>query len=187
MNRENLVILKGKSTVVIQANGTRIEPNKHYRCVEVTRTKERQFLVYGVHFDEASFNQLFEFFYDKVLREFKTLGLIGENNKPLTKKAFKECASVHQYGRGKGMLNVLYFYIQPKECIYAFHPQFQGDSKAKCIDNAYKMYLDLLNGEMDEVDNREIQRGNCGIPICYGDLNIRPEWNPSDEKLEIYY
>lgn len=187
MNRENLVILKGKSTVIVKADGTTFKPNTQYRCIEVTESKQREFIVNGIIFDEASFNQLFEYLHDLILREFKAIGLVGENNKPLTKKAFKERASIHQYGRGKGMLNVLYFYINPKECIYAFHPQFQGDTKAKCLDNAYKMYLDLLDGEMDEVDNAEIQRGNSGIPICYGDLNIRPEWNLSDEKLEIYY
>lgn len=187
MNRENLVTLKGKSTLIVKADGTMFEPNRNYRCVEVTRNKGREFLVYGVVFDETSFNQLFEYVYDKILREFKALGLVGENNKPITKKAFKERASVHQYGRGKGMLNVLYFYIKPKEYIYGFYPQFQGDSKAKCLENAYKMYLDLLNGDMEEVDFKNIQRGNSGVPIGYGDLRVTPEYNPTNEKLEIFY
>jgi len=187
MNQENLVTLKGKSTLVIQADGTRFEPNKQYRCIEIVESKKGEFLVNGIIFDKNSFKQLFEFLHTVILREFKTIGLITENNKPISKKAFKERASVHQYGRGKSMLNVMYFFIHPKECIYGFYPQYQGDSKATCLTNAYQMYLDLLNGEMDEVDCNNIQRGNTGIPIGYGNLRIRPEFIKTDEKLEIYY
>ena len=187
MNRENLVILKGKSTVIVKADGTKFEPNKNYRCIEVTESKKREFIVFGVLFDEASFNQLFEYLHDKILIEFKTIGLVGENNKPLSKTAFKKLSDVHQYGRGKNMLNVTYFFTHPKECIYGFYPRYRGDSKAKCLENAYKMYLDLLSGDMEEVDCNGIQRGNSGIPIGYGALRITPEYNPTNEILEIYY
>lgn len=187
MNRENLVILKGKSTVIVKSDGTIFKPNTQYRCIEATESKQREFIVNGIIFDEASFNQLFEYLHDVILREFKTLELVGENNKPLSKKAFSERANIHQYGRGKNMMNVLYFFIQPKEFMYGFYPQYQGDSKAKCVENAYKMYLDLLTGNMEDFDYGDIQRGNSGIPIGYGDLRVRPEYNPTNEKLEIYY
>ncbi len=185
MKKENLVILRGKSTLVTQC-GTRIEPNTSYRCIEVSEGKVKQFLVYGIVFDEKGFNQLFIELHTVVMNEFKTIGLIKEDGRAISKAQFKALASVHQYGKGKEMLNVMYFYINSKECIYGFYPNFTGDSKAECLKNAYDMYLDLLNGEMDDFDCADIQRGNCGIPICYGNLRVRPEYNPSDKKLEVF-
>lgn len=184
MKKENLVILKGKSTLISQC-GTRIEPNKNYRCIEVSDETHSEFLVYGIVFDEKAFKELFVYLHDIVMSEFNDIGLL-DNMKPISKAQFKERASIHQYGRGKDMLNVMYFYTNPKECIYGFYPQFQGDSKAKCLENAYEMYKDLLNGEMDDFDCKDIQRGNCGIPLIYGDLRCRPEYNPTDEKLEVF-
>lgn len=183
MKKENLVILKGKSTLISKC-GTRIEPNTQYRCIEISEGKKKEFLVYGIVFDENAFNQLFIDLHSVVLNELKAIGLLGENNEPISKSPFKNQASVHQYGKGKSMLNVLYFYTHPKECVYGFYPQFQGDSKAKCLENAYAMYLDLLNGEMEDFDCKNIQRGNCGIPIGYGDLRMRPEY--TEEKSELF-
>jgi hypothetical protein len=185
MKKENLVILKGKSTLISKC-GTRIEPNKHYRCIEISEGKRKEFLVYGIVFDETTFNELFIDLHTVIMNEFKTLGLLGANNEPMSKSLFKNQASVHQYGKGKSMLNVLYFYGNSKECIYGFYPQFRGDSKAKCLENAYQMYLDLLNGDMDDFDCNDIQRGNCGIPIGFSDLRMREEFIPRDEKLELF-
>lgn len=183
MTKENLVILKGKATLVSKC-GTRIEPNVPYRCVEVSEGKQKEYLVYGIVFDKSAFNQLFIELHTVVMNEFKTIGLLGENGTPISKTQFKERASIHQYGKGKDMLNVLYFYIHPKECIYGFYPLFRGDTKAECLKNAYKMYIDLLNGEMEDFDCKDIQRGNCGIPLSYGDLRVRAEYN--NEKNELF-
>jgi len=185
MRKENLVILKGKSTLISQC-GTRIETNTQYRCIEISEGKVRQFLVYGIVFDENSFNELFVDLHNVVMDEFKTIGLLGTNNEPISKSLFKNQASVHQYGRGKSMFNVIYFYIHPKECIYGFYPQFSGDSKAKCLENAYQMYINLLNGEMEDFDCKDIQRGNSGIPIGYGDLRMSSEYNPTNENLSLF-
>ena len=182
MKKENLVILKGKSTLVSQC-GTRIEPNTQYRCIEISEGTRKEFLVYGIVFDENAFNELFIDLHSVIMCEFNDIGLLN-NMKPISKAQFKERASVHQYGKGKGMLNVIYFYTHPKECIYGFYPQFQGDSKAKCLENAYEMYKDLLNGEMEDFDNKDIQRGNCGIPLGYGDLIMRAEH--TSEKNELF-
>ena len=183
MKKENLVILKGKSTLISQC-GTRIEPNTQYRCIEVSEGTRKEFLVYGIVFDENSFNELFIDLHIVVMNELKTIGLVKEDGTAISKTQFKERASVHQYGKGSRMLNVLYFYTHPKESMYGFYPRFRGDSKAKCLNNAYQMYLDLLNGEMDDFDCKDIQRGNCGIPIGYGDLIMRPEY--TEEKSELF-
>lgn len=184
MKKENLVILKGKSTLISKC-GTKFNPNTPYRCVVVSEGTKKEFLVYGIPFDENVFNELFVYLHSVVMNEFKTIGLVGENNTPISKTKFKKLSSVHQYGNGKLMLNVIYFYTNPNECLYGFYPEFNGDSKTKCLDNAYRMYLDLLNGEMDDFDNHDIQRGNCGIPIGYGGLRMRAEHAKEKDELFI--
>ena len=183
MKKENLVILKGKSTLISQC-GTRIEPNTQYRCIEISEGTRKEFLVYGIVFDENSFNELFIDLHSVVMDELKAIGLVKEDGTAISKAQFKERASVHQYGKGQGMFNVLYFFTHPKDCMYGFYPQFRGDSKAKCLANAYQMYIDLLNGEMDDFDCNDIQRGNSGIPTSYGDLRMRAEY--SEEKNELF-
>lgn len=183
MKKENLVILKEKSTLISKC-GTRIEPNKHYRCIEISEGNRKEFMVYGIVFDETAFNELFVELHTIIMDELKSIGLVKENGGAISKAQFKERASVHQYGKGSRMLNVLYFYTHPKECMYGFYPQFRGDSKVKCLNNAYQMYIDLLNGEMDDFDCNDIQRGNSGIPTCYGDLRMRPEY--TEEKSELF-
>lgn len=182
MKKDNLVILKGQATLVTK-DGTRIEPLKHYRSIEISEGERKEFLVYGIVFDEDAFNQLFEYLHDVILREFNVIGLT-KDSKAISKKEFRERANIHQYGRGKDMLNTIYFYINPKDCMYGFYPQFNGDSKAKCIANAYQMYLDILNGEMDDFDCEDIQRGNTGIPIGYANLRMRAEYQ--EEKNELF-
>ena len=185
MKKENLVILKGKCTLISKC-GTKMLPNTAYRCIEISEGKRKEFLVFGIVFDEVSFNDLFQYLHDVVIAEWKALGLLGKDNEPMSKSLFKNQASVHQYGRGKDMLNVMYFYDNPKELMYGFYPRYRGDSKANCLENAYQMYLDVLNGEMEDFDAKDIQRGTGGIPISYGDIRVRPEYTPTDEKLEIY-
>ena len=51
---------------------------------------------------------------------------------------------------------------------------------------AYEMYKDTVNGDMTHFDDEMLQRGNSGIPLCFGDIYFRKEWNPNNEKNEIY-
>lgn len=181
MNKENLVVLKGKTTLVVEATETRFEPNKHYRAIELDK---ETILVYGEPFDKATFNNMFEFLHDRMIREFEAKELI-KDGKPLSKTAFKERLSLHTYGRGKGKL-FIGFFGDKLNGIWAFYGSFRGDTKAEYFKDAYSRFLKVIDGEMDWVDNETIQRGNSGIPISYGDVYFRKEWNPDNEKREIY-
>ena len=101
------------------------------------------------------------------------LGLLV-GGKKLSYKAFKEKASVHsyvQYRRQRSKLNVIYFYIHPKDCMYGFYPCY-GNTKEQSLKLAYARYLDVLNGEMSDIDSGLVQFGNGGIPLSYGDLRV---------------
>jgi len=182
MKKENLVILKGKSTLISQC-GTRIEPNKHYRCIEVSEGTRKEFLVYGIVFLESEFNELFLYLHDVIMDEMSEIGLLP-NMKPLTKKAFIDGIDLHTYGKGQNKLFIGFFGSKVNTLI-GFYPSFRGDTKKDFLDSAYRNYQDTLNGDMDSIDGETIQRGNSGIPICYGDIYFRKEYNPTNEKLEV--
>lgn len=186
MKRENLVVLKGQSNFIIRETLTTFEANKHYRCIEMKEGNVVEYLVYGVKFAPELFNEMFEFVYDRILREFNELGLVKDGKYAISKSAFRERMDLHQYGRGKGKLFIGFFGNKMKG-LFGFYPVFSGDTKAKFITNAYDHYLQLLDGKMDVIDNEYIQRGNSGIPLSFGDIYFRKPYNPDNKDLAIYY
>ena len=169
MTSKNLVILKGNKEIPFKTDV--LKPNTNYRCIEIEEATTKQFMVYGIVFDEKTFNKMFKYLHQQVISEWVTLGLI-KNNKPISKTAFKELASVHQYGKRNNNLRIIYFYSNPKELLYAFYPPIK-DTKARDLDYAYRMYLNVMTGCVDYIDSEDIQRGNSGIPISYGDIKWR--------------
>jgi len=39
---------------------------------------------------------------------------------------------------------------------------------------------------MTDIDEEMIQRGNSGVPLSFGDIYFKKEWNANNEKNEIY-
>jgi hypothetical protein len=185
VNKNNLVVLKSKTTTLIsEGTQTKFEPNKHYRCIELSEGDYSEFLVYGVVFSKEAFENLFVYLHDVIIDQWSKNGLFP-NNKQLSKKAFSEVLDIHTYGRGKGKL-FIGFVGNKMDGLFAFQPLFKGDTKAKFLAYAYEMYKDTLNGDMTHVDDEMLQRGNSGIPLSFGDIYFKKEWNPNNEKREIY-
>lgn len=185
VNKNNLVVLKSRTTTLIsEGTQTKFEPNKHYRCLSITENDRTEYLVYGVVFSQEAFESLFEYTYDRMMEEWSENGLLPMN-KPLSKKGFVEVLDLHQYGKGKGKL-FIGFVGNKMDGLFAFQPLFKGDTKAKFLAYAYEMYKDTLNGDMTHVDDEMLQRGNSGIPLSFGDIYFKKEWNPNNEKREIY-
>ena len=182
MNKESLVVLKGQTTLVVERSGTRFEPNKHYRAI---KQDDNSIIVFGELLDMGTFNNMFEFLHDRLMREFKKLSLLKDNGQPITKKLFTELMSVHTYGKGQGKL-FIGFHGGKMNGIWAFYGAYRGDTKAQFVKDAYRNYTNILEGHMSLVDNESIQRGNSGIPMSFGDIYFRKEWNPNNEKREIY-
>lgn len=168
--KDYLVQLKKGVASFENEEGTKFQPNKHYRCIELSENSDRQMLVFGHVFSEVMFNFLFEYTLDKVKDDFEAIGLLVDG-KPISKTKFNQLSDVHKYGRGQSMLNVVYFNGENR-LTYGFYPRYKGDSKAISLKTAYSMYIDLLNGESNDFECGNIQFGNCGIPISYGDLRI---------------
>lgn len=182
LTKENLVVLKGSTRLIIRESHTVIEPNVHYRCIKDGDT----YIIFGEPIDKQTFDDMFEFLHDRMMREFKVLGLL-KDGKPISKSAFKDAMNIHQYGKGK-QKNFKGFFGDKLKGLFAFDNEFQGDTKAKFIDYAYHNYVCIVGGNMTSVDNTTVQRGNNGIPILYGSLYFRKlvdYVNPKES--EIYY
>lgn len=164
MNKENLVVLKGSTQLEFKTDI--IKPNVYYRCIDIGK---KQYLVYGIVFSHKKFKELFEFAQDRVLRDFKDLGILNEDNTPVSKSLFTNQADIHTYGTGRKALKVWYF-RNSCERIYGFYPM-QG-SKVENQKECYQMYLDIINGDVESLDNEDVKFGNCGIPLSYGSLRI---------------
>ena len=181
MNAKNLVTLKSrKISLVDESSQTKFVPNKHYRCIEA----DGGYIVYGVWFSKGAFNNMFEFLHDRMMDEWSENGLLPMM-KPLSKSAFVEVLDVHQYGKGKKKYWMA-FAGHKMQGIWAFDCLCQGDTKARFLKQAYAMYQRALNGDMEDIDDCMLQRGNSGTPLAHSEIYFRKVWNPDNIKNEIY-
>jgi len=164
MTTDSLVILKNSEQLEFETCTFR--PNHFYRH----RKNETQHLVHGVIFDDKKFNELFELAHTKVLRDFKAIGLLPENNKPVSKTKFTSLADIHLYGRNSRTGKNIWFFRKFKDMIYGFYPM-QG-TKVENQKECYQWYLELIEGNVSCLDEADVQFGNTGIPIGYGNLRV---------------
>lgn len=99
----------------------------------------------------------------------KALGLMSLNdNTPLSYTGFKNRASVHKYG---GKYKIVFVGL-PKSNLFGFYTMYGSDSKV--MKEAYDMYWKLVKCDMENYNEGDVQWGNCGIPLGYG--NLRSEF-----------
>ena len=167
MDQNNLVILKDE-TNSFKMGETQFNRHKFYRCIE---DGVDGYTVYGEHFTTDEFNLHFEFAYDKIMRDFQSIGLVNPMTlKPVSKKTFKELANIHTFTGGKGLYRA-YFYNDVHVALYSFESSFR-ENKKTFIDCVYSHFINLCDGEMSAVDNKLIQFGNAGIPLSFSNLRI---------------
>ena len=176
MKKENLVVLKGSIIRGIWKSKTETEfsPNKHYRCIELLEGGYSEFLINGVVMSRETFEYNFEYLFDRMIKEFKTIGLVSPNGHKISKSAFNEHIDVHQYGKGQNKL-FIGFVGNKVNGMYAFQPLCKGDTKVRFLKQIYQMYCDVLKGDMTNFDDEMIQRGNSGIPLSFRDIYFKKE------------
>lgn len=162
MSKTDLVILKENASTN-QFEKNEFKKNTFYRCLRDEVRNE--YYINGVCFGETIFNELFEYGYDKLMRSFKAVGLLTDNNKPVTKKRFKELVDVHKYGNGR---TGLYrgFVLNRDRLTISFKSYFR-ENKKTFIDFMYFMYEDIIEGNVNYLRDDLIEIGNSGIPISY--------------------
>jgi hypothetical protein len=104
----------------------------------------------------------------EMVKIFKKLHMLKEDGSPLSKTAFKQRASIHKYGKYK----IFHFYCEnPKELMTSFYPM--NGNVTDQVNECYEYYLSILNGDVTPIDDKDVQIGNSGIPIGYGDIGFR--------------
>ena len=164
MDKKSLVLLKGSNRLVL--GDSTFAPLVPYRCVEVETNGVLEYIVYGERFTERQFQLTFDYLYDIVMLHLNRYDLVKDYLKPISFTKFISLANIHEYGRRNSCHRIYFFGV--RDFLIGFYT-----TKAPKKDNnkeAYKMYLDFINGDVTDFDNGFIQLGNCGIPIGYGDL-----------------
>lgn len=160
MNKNELVTLR-QGLAVLDYNGIQFKANKFYRCDVDTGFP---YIIFGTNVSQDVYENCFETAHARVLRDFKTLSLIDNNNKPISKTLFKSAFFQQVFrGRNRVILYVYYFYTHPKELCYAFYPD--EDKKPTTITQCYNWFLELVNGNMESLDSTDVVFGNSGLPI----------------------
>lgn len=102
---------------------------------------------------------------EKLVDNLKLLGFVNlETNKPVSYTGFKNRASVHKYGNSYKIV----FIGHPKQNLFGFYTMYGND--ASVMKEAYEMFVNIVKGNMDDYDNGNVQWGNAGIPLGYGNL-----------------
>ena len=165
MNKTNLVVLRSDKALEFQTDT--MYPNTYYRSLQVTENDREEYIVYGIKFDKAGFDEYFELAYNRIMRDWENIGLI-KKGKLVSKKAFNELANVHLFGKQTNNLRIIFFGI-PKECMYGFYPKYR-ENQAKQLITIHQWCENVIEGNMEYFDFEYIQFGNCGFPLTYGNL-----------------
>jgi hypothetical protein len=105
---------------------------------------------------------------DILNQKLKDLGLITETGEPISFAKFKKLADIHQYGSGQRRLFII-FVRNSKENMFAFYPP--TTNRPEMLKICYEYLLDTIQTEMkQEFLDGNVQWGNCGIPLAYGDV-----------------
>jgi hypothetical protein len=103
-----------------------------------------------------------------VNQKLKDLGLVTESGKAISFTKFKSIADIHEYGYGKRKVFII-FVLNSRENIFGFYPP--TCTRVEMLKISYEYLLDTIGSEIkQEFLDGNIQWGNCGIPLAYGDL-----------------
>lgn len=103
---------------------------------------------------------------DEILVKLTDIGLAIED-KPVPLKAFSNRCTIMKYNKGRNQLKIV-FAGRPKDNLFGFY--VITDTDPNVMKEAYDMYLTLFNRDAELIKGGDIQWGNCGIPLVWGNL-----------------
>lgn len=107
---------------------------------------------------------------EALMEKLKALSLIDENGNPISFSKFKKLVDIHQLGIGRKRL-FIFIIGNPKENLIGFYPP--TDARPEMMKICYQYLVDTITTDIkQEYLDGNIQWGNCGIPIGYGDLRV---------------
>jgi hypothetical protein len=102
----------------------------------------------------------------QIKNKLKLLGLITNEGKPISYSSFKNKASVHRYGK---KYKIVFIGI-PKTNLFGFYTMYNTDMLV--MKEAYSLFLELVNDNIEPYTNKDVQWTNRGIPLTYSNLRI---------------
>ena len=156
--------------VFLKPNVTINSPNKYKENVGYRFIKDSNnhtVTVNGEMFSEKYFNECFDNSLDRIANQLEIIGLI-KNGKIISKNKFKLLSETIIFGIGKNTLKVIIF--RDGRNIIGIYPTFKGVNKVDSLKSAYNKLTKFLDGDSYLFESKDIQIGNCGIPIQYKDL-----------------
>lgn len=100
----------------------------------------------------------------QLLKNIKKLNLIDGDGTPVLYSQFKNRATIHRYGSKWKIV----FIGLPKVNLFGFYVMYNIDSVV--MKEAYNNFIALVHGDMELYKDEDVQWGNAGIPIVYGNL-----------------
>lgn len=153
-----------------ETNLNRYQPFTPYRHLDVDGGYH---MVHGEVHTPKDFAKDFKFWWDKVIADFVTMGLIV-NGKSVSFNKFKKMLDVHtfkvMYGRGKeyqGFISI------DEDNRYQFRTALRYNNKEKALSELYMNFTNVVDGRTDELDEQLINFGNRGIPVSGGVMKYR--------------
>ena len=102
---------------------------------------------------------------EQLIDKLKDLGLVNiETNKPISYSGFKNRSTIFKYGKKYKTV----FVGQPKQNLFGFYTMWGNDTEV--MKEAYDMFVSLVKGDMSYYNDKDIQWGNAGMPLEYGNL-----------------
>lgn len=103
----------------------------------------------------------------QLIQKLKWLGVVSVvTNKPISYAAFKNRTTIVKYGKRDKVV----FLGQPRKNLFGFYTTL--DTDANVMKEAYKLFTDLVKGDMQGVEDKAVQWGNTGIPLGRRNLHI---------------
>lgn len=170
-----LVILKEGVSSFTTNFQSEFKVHTFYRAIQLENETQIEILVNGEVFPKANFDLIFESGYDRVMRDFKLAKLVNENGKPVSKTQFKKLCDLHTYissYRTKGKLFKGRFVTFKDRGIYTFQTDFR-ENQNDFFKATYRMFIDMINGDLYPIEQKLVQYGNCGMSLSYSDLRVR--------------
>lgn len=159
------VQVRGNEDLTFQTDT--LVPKVNYRCIVAEEDGVKQFFVYGILFDEPTFKKHFIDSHEVIMKHWQEMSMFKDDGKPLSKTAFKKRADIHIY-RGHGRR--IWLFRTSASVMYGFYPRrtYAKDH----LDECYRMYMDVIGGNLSDIDCGLIQFGNKGIPLGFGNLGV---------------
>ena len=101
------------------------------------------------------------------VKNLQDINLLDSEGKPVSYASFKNRTTILKYGKGRKQLKIVFAGI-PQKNLFGFY--VYTDTDPNVLKEAYEMLKQISRGDMTPIEDKDVQWGNCGMPLAYGNL-----------------